>query len=219
MELNIDIILADLKEGKVKRTQQNLEKLNDTLKKYAESGQRDFSITKIGLVSAADGGLAYEALRATRNEHYRTLIKAWAATCNTSIQKPLSGTSRSKSVPADYKLLERIPDLAVRALFGQIIAERNRYRNEVNLLKQHANIIIDKRPVRQFHTTSESTVAVLPSLSGILTKSAQTTCQYHHRQTPRAAVSNDTRIYGGGITVPVRNSHPLRKESPGVFHI
>ncbi len=76
MELNIDIILADLKDGKVKRTQQNLEKLNDTLKKYVESGQRDFSITKIGLVSAADGGLAYEALRATRNEHYRTLIKA-----------------------------------------------------------------------------------------------------------------------------------------------
>ncbi|VCZ88390.1 hypothetical protein BANRA_05407 [Klebsiella pneumoniae] len=94
MELNIDIILADLKEGKVKRTQQNLGKLNDTLKKYAESGQRDFSITKIGLVSAADGGLAYEALRmATRNEHYRTLIKARAATCNTSIQKPLSGTN------------------------------------------------------------------------------------------------------------------------------
>lgn len=56
-------------------------------------------------------------------------------------------------------------------MFGQIIAERNRYRNEVNLLKQHANIIIDKRPVRQFHTTSESTVAVLPSLSGILTHS------------------------------------------------
>lgn len=27
MELNIDIILADLKEGKVKRTQQNLESL------------------------------------------------------------------------------------------------------------------------------------------------------------------------------------------------
>ena len=105
MELNIDIILADLNDGKVKRTKQNLEKLNDTLQNYVESGQRDFSITKIGLVSAADGGLAYEALRATRNEHYRTLIKAWAATCNTSIQKPLSGTSRSKSVPADYKLL------------------------------------------------------------------------------------------------------------------
>lgn len=52
MELDIDVILADLKEGKVPRTQQNLDKLNDTLKAYAESGQRDFSITQIGRVSA-----------------------------------------------------------------------------------------------------------------------------------------------------------------------
>ncbi len=55
MELNIDVILADLKEGKVPRTQQNLDKLNDILKSYAESGQRDFSITQIGRVSAERG--------------------------------------------------------------------------------------------------------------------------------------------------------------------
>lgn len=178
MELDIDIILADLKEGKVSRTQQNLDKLNGTLKKYAESGQRDFSITKIGRVSAADGGLAYEALRATRNEHYRILIKAWAARCNTNIRKPLSNTSRSKSIPADYKLLERIPDPAIRALFGQIIAERNRYRNEVNLLKQHANIVIDRRPGLQFDGTSEPAMQVLTSLSGILTASEKKALEY-----------------------------------------
>lgn len=178
MELDIDVILADLKEGKVPRTQQNLDKLNDMLKVYAESGQRDFSITQIGRVSAENGGLAYEALRATRNKHYRTLIEAWAAKCNTSTKKPLSNTSRSKYIPADNKLLERIPDLAVRALFGQIIAERNRYRNEVNLLKQHANIIIDKRPVRQFDTTAEPSVEVLPSLSGVLTESEKKALAY-----------------------------------------
>ncbi|WP_210442224.1 gamma-mobile-trio protein GmtX [Vibrio crassostreae] len=178
MELDIDVILADLKEGKVPRTQQNLDKLNDMLKVYAESGQHDFSITQIGRVSAENGGLAYEALRATRNKHYRTLIEAWAAKCNTSTKKPLSNTSRSKYIPADNKLLERIPDLAVRALFGQIIAERNRYRNEVNLLKQHANIIIDKRPVRQFDTTAEPSVEVLPSLSGVLTESEKKALAY-----------------------------------------
>ncbi|MBO0180140.1 gamma-mobile-trio protein GmtX [Vibrio parahaemolyticus] len=178
MELDIDVILADLKEGKVPRTQQNLDKLNDTLKAYAESGQRDFSITQIGRVSAENGGLAYEALRATRNKHYRTLIEAWAAKCNTNTKKPLSNASRSKSIPADNKLLERIPDPAVRALFGQIIAERNRYRKEVNLLKQHANITIDKRPVRQFDTTAEPSVEVLPSLSGVLIESEKRALAY-----------------------------------------
>jgi hypothetical protein len=168
MVLDIDVILADLKDGKVPRTQQNLDKLNEILKTYAASGQRDFSITQMGRVSAAEGGPGYEALRATRNKHYRALIEAWAAICKTNTKKPLSNTSRSKSIPADNKLLERIPDPAVRALFGQIIAERNRYRKEVNLLKQHANITIDKRPVRQFDTTADPSVEVLPSLTGLL---------------------------------------------------
>lgn len=178
MDINIEVILADLKDGKVPRTQQNLDKLNDILKSYAESGQRDFSITQMGRVSAAEGGPGYEALRATRNMHYRALIETWAQKCNTNTKKPLSSTSRSKSIPQDNKLLERIPDPAVRALFGQIIAERNRYRKEVNLLKQHANITIDKRPVSQFDISAESNVEVLPSLSGILTESEKKSLAY-----------------------------------------
>ena len=74
MELNIDIILADLKDGKVPRTQQSLDKLNGILQAYAEAGQRDFSITQIGRVSAAEDGPGYESLRATHHKHYRTLI-------------------------------------------------------------------------------------------------------------------------------------------------
>lgn len=178
MELNIDIILADLKDGKVPRTQQALDKLNSILKYYAGSGQRDFSITQIGRVSAAEGGPGYEALRATRNKHYRDLIEAWAQKCQTSTKKPLAPSSRSNSIPTDNKLLERIPDVAVRALFGQIIAERNRYRNEVNLLKQHANIIIDKRPVRQVDVAAEQTVQVLPAFSKVLNETEKKALAY-----------------------------------------
>ena len=200
MDINIDIILADLKDDKVPRTQKNLDKLNDILKAYIESGQRDFSIAQMGRVSAAGGGPGYEALRATKNKHYRTLIEAWAAKCKTTTKKPLSPTSRSKSVPQDNKLLERIPDPAVRALFGQIIAERNRYRKEVNLLKQHANITIDKRPVRQFDASAEPSVEVLPSLSGILTESEKKALAYaisdecmekHNWQTTQAGQVKD----------------------------
>ena len=133
MELNIDVILEDLKDGKVPRTQQNLDKLNSILEEYAKAGQKDFSITQIGRVSAAESGPGYEALRATRNVHYRTLIEAWA---------------------------------------------RNRYRKEVNLLKQHANITIDKRPVRQFDASAESSIEVLPSLSGVLTESEKKALAY-----------------------------------------
>lgn len=178
MNINIDVILADLKDGKVPRTQKNLDILNAILEAYTKEGQRDFSITQIGRISASQGGPAYEALRATRNTHYRSLIEAWAAKSKTNTKKPLSPTSRSKSVPQDNKLLERIPDAAVRALFGQIIAERNRYLKEVNLLKQHANIVIDKRPVRQFDTSADPVIEVLPSLTGILTESEKKALAY-----------------------------------------
>ncbi|MCU7986707.1 MULTISPECIES: gamma-mobile-trio protein GmtX [Shewanella] len=217
MELDIDVILEDLKDGKVPRTKQNLDTLNTILKAYAESGQEDFSITQIGRISAAKSGPGYEALRATRNAHYRTLIEAWAQKCKTTTKKPLSPTSRSKSVPQDNKLLERIPDPAVRALFGQIIAERNRYRKEVNLLKQHANITIDKRPVRQFDASAEPSVEVLPSLSGILTESEKKALAYaisdecmekHGWQTTQAGQVKDmecnTEIFPRGFATGLR---------------
>lgn len=178
MELNVEIILDDLKDGKSPRTKQNLDKLNEILKNYGEAKQKDFSITQIGRISAGEGGPGYEAIRATRNKHYRDLIEAWAQKCNTNTKSPLMSHSRSKSIPADNKLLERIPDPAVRALFGQIIAERNRYRKQVNMLKQHTNITIDKRPVRQFNSSSEPKVEVLLSLSGVLTESEKKALAY-----------------------------------------
>jgi hypothetical protein len=217
MELNIDVILDDLKDGKVPRTKQNLDTLNSILKAYAESGQKDFSITQIGRISAVDSGPGYEALRATRNTHYRTLIEAWAQKCKTNTKKPLVGHARSKSVPADNKLLERIPDPAVRALFGQIIAERNRYRKEVNLLKQHANITIDKRPVRQFDASVEPSIEVLPSLSGVFTGSEKEALAYaisdecmdkHNWQTTKAGqvkdMEHNTEIFPRGFVTGLR---------------
>ena len=217
MELNIDIILADLKDGKVPRTQKSLDKLNGILQAYAEAGQKDFSITQIGRVSAAEGGPGYESIRATNNKHYRTLIEAWAQKCKTDTKKPLAPHSRSKAIPTDNALLERIPDVAVRALFGQIIAERNRYRNEVNLLKQHANIIIDKRPVRQFDVAADPTVQVLPAFSNILTESEKKALAYsisdkcmeaHGWQTTQAGQVKDmeynTEIFPRGFITGLR---------------
>ena len=217
MELNIDIILADLKDGKVPKTQQSLDKLNGILQAYAEAGQRDFSITQIGRISAAEGGPGYESIRATNNKHYRTLIEAWAQKCKTDTKKPLAPHSRSKTIPTDNALLERIPDAAVRALFGQIIAERNRYRNEVNLLKQHANITIDKRPVRQFDAAAVQAVQVLPAFSNILTESEKQALAYaisgkcmedHGWQTTQAGQVKDmeynTEIFPRGFITGLR---------------
>ncbi|MGX1201148.1 gamma-mobile-trio protein GmtX [Marinobacter sp. MBR-105] len=168
MEIDIDVILEDLKEGKTAKTQQSLDKLNETLSDYYDRGERDFSITTIGRLSAEYGGVGYESIRATANKHYRDLIEAWAAKAKTTTKKPLSIQSRSRRVPQDNQLLERIPDPALRVLFGQIIAERNRYRTQLNILKNQAEVVIDKRPVRQLEASAEPSVELLPSLKGIV---------------------------------------------------
>lgn len=169
MEINIDVILEDLKEGKASKTHRSLDKLNETLRNYYERGERDFSITTIGRISAEDGGVGYQSIRATANTHYRRLIEAWAAKAKTTTKKPLSNQSRSRRVPQDNQLLERIPDPALRVLFGQIIAERNRYRTEVNILKHQAEVVIDKRPARYLNEdVNPSAGELLPSLKGMV---------------------------------------------------
>jgi len=178
MNVDVNAVLDTLKDGKSAKTQASLEKLHETLKDYFDSGKRDFSITTIGRVSGESGGLGYQSIRATANKHYRDLIEAWAAKAHTTTKKPPSTTPRATG--QDYKLLERIDDTAVRALFGQIIRERDRYKSEANMLKNQTKIIIDKRPVSAPLAQSESTVELLPSLTGICSegeiKALQSVC-------------------------------------------
>lgn len=165
MNIDIDAVLDTLKDGKTAKTQTSLAKLSQTLKRYYESGARDFSVTTIGRVSADNGGVGYQSIRATANKHYRDLIEAWAAKAQTTIKKPPVGSA--KKTGRDYQLLERIDDTAVRALFGQIIRERDRYKSEANMLKNQTQIIIDKRPTAFTESRPGSGLEFLPSLKAI----------------------------------------------------
>ena len=172
MTVDIAAVLGELKDGQTPRTQKTLDKLNIILEEYYHDGQKDFSVTTIGRLSARKRGPGYQSLRATKNKHYRLLIEAWATKAGTDMKKPLAEHSRSRETPNDFNLLERINDPALRALFGQVIAERNRYRKEVNLLKQQANVVIDRRPVQQPEPTtisSDRKVQVMSAMTDLLT--------------------------------------------------
>ncbi|WP_339753420.1 gamma-mobile-trio protein GmtX [uncultured Marinobacter sp.] len=178
MTIDIDAVLEALKDGKTERTKASLDKLNQAIANYYKSGARDFSITKIGRVSQESGGIGYESIRATANKHYRDLIEAWASKARTTTKKPPKSTGKQNG--RDYQLLERIDDTAVRALFGQIIRERDRYKSEANMLKNHTKIIIDKRPTAFTEPQSKARVELLPSLKGICSdneiKALRTVC-------------------------------------------
>ena len=179
MTIDMGAVLEGLKEGQHPRTQKSLDQLNDILKTYHDAGHRDFSVTAIGRVSASHKGLGYQSLRATKNPHYRRLIEAWATKAGTDMKRPLVEAERSHKSPADFDLLQRLDDPALRALFGQVIAERNRLRQEVKLVKQHANVVIDKRPVQHFKPVEESDgVQIMPAMTNLLSPPMVESLQY-----------------------------------------
>lgn len=45
----------------------------------------------------------------------------------------------------DEDLLRKIDDHALRGVLGAIVAERNRLRSELALLRAHANFVVDRR--------------------------------------------------------------------------
>jgi len=45
----------------------------------------------------------------------------------------------------DQHILDSIEDPVIRAVIGSLIAERNKYRDQLNVLKANADIVIDRR--------------------------------------------------------------------------
>ncbi|MGP4945290.1 gamma-mobile-trio protein GmtX, partial [Pseudoalteromonas nigrifaciens] len=168
---NINVILEDLKMGKTSRTQDSLNKLNALLEARFNAGEKDYSIATIGRVSKAEGGVGTVSIRNKTGEHFRLLIDAWATKANTTMKKPPVPQSRLLDVPSDMDLLKRLDDPAMRAVFGQIIAEKNKLKAENRILKQSAEVVVDMRPNQIVHAeqvTQQDTIEVLPSLDGLL---------------------------------------------------
>ena len=143
--LSPDDLLERLKANAHPRTCKSLDKLHQILSDYFDSRGKDWCLTTIGRISTAAGGPRYPSLRATCNQHYRDLIAAWAEKAGTTMKKPLLAKEKNY-FPTDEELLKKIPDVALRSVFGQILAERARLRREVLLLKQETEIIVDMRP-------------------------------------------------------------------------
>ena len=141
-EVNIDALLVCLKQNKTKRTQNSLDKLNALLRQRFKQGENDYSLASISKASKADGGVSESTIRNATGEHFRKLITAWATKANRSLKKPKLSRQAAQD-NSDYKLLTRIDDPALRAVFGQIITERNKLKAENNRLKNLSNVVLN----------------------------------------------------------------------------
>lgn len=163
--VDAQLIFEDLKAQATTRQAKSITILNQVLKAQYDGGERNFSIAEIARLSAERGGPTAQTIRNKTGLVFRQLIEAWATQAGATMKAPVNTFVKSNKVPKDYDLLQKLPDPALRAVFGQIIAERNRFRNELNTLKAHSELIIDKRPIQNFEQTAENGgVQILPAL-------------------------------------------------------
>ena len=164
--VDAQLIFEDLKSKASTRQAKSLDILNEVLKAQYDARHHNFSIAEIARLSVDRGGPSASTIRNKTGLIFRQLIEAWAAQAGTTMKLPANTIANGKRVPKDNELLTLIEDPVVRAVFGQIIAERNRFRNELNTLKANSNLMIDLRPKHKPNRTMHSgTVQVLPALT------------------------------------------------------
>jgi hypothetical protein len=135
-----DELLEQLKANANPRKQKNLDIIHAVCREQYERGSKDFSVATISRIAQQHGGPVTSTIHNKTGDDFKGLIKAWAS--------HTGGVTRKVRKPTNnpvWDVLDRIPDPAVRSVMGAVLAENKKLRGEVNLLKQHANLVIDYR--------------------------------------------------------------------------
>lgn len=160
-DIHPDAVLESLlaKGGRSQRLG-NLRKMHDLCRKQHEQGSRDFSLPTIGRLAEAEGIMKGRALYNTQSTDYRALLGAWAAYAGPPAPK-------SPKVPASHAYLMRIEDPAIRAIMQATIAERDKLKAQLNMLKSHTQLTIDRRPVGEVASPSAGAQTVIMASAAV----------------------------------------------------
>jgi hypothetical protein len=155
----------------------NLAKIHELCRKQHETGARDFSLPAIGRLAEGEGIMKGRALYNAQSADYKTLIAAWAVYAGPPTPKP-------PKTLASHEYLMRIDDPAIRSIMQAIIAERDKLKSQLNVLKANAQVTVDRRPLgATVSSASGSQPVAVVALSAQLTPS--------EREALQKAVSTD----------------------------
>ena len=163
-DIHPDAVLESLlaKGGRSNR-RAGLAKMQELCRRQHETGSRDFSMPAIGRLAEAEGIMKGRALYNAQSADYRALIEAWAAYAGPPAPKP-------PKTLASHEYLMRIEDPAIRSIMQAIIAERDKLKAQLNVLKANTQVTVDRRPLG-------ATIAAAPGTQPVtvLVPSAQLT--------------------------------------------
>jgi hypothetical protein len=177
-DIHPDAVLESLlaKGGRSNR-RANLAKMHELCRRQHEAGSRDFSLPGIGRLAEAEGIMKGRALYNAQSADYKALIEAWAAYAGPPEPKP-------PKTLASHEYLMRIEDPAIRSIVQAIIAERDKLKAQLNVLKANTQVTVDRRPLGATITAAPGAQPVT-----VLAMAAQLTPS--EREALRKAVSAD----------------------------
>lgn len=157
-----DDLLEQLKSSANMRKQKNLDLIHAVCREQYERGSKDFSVATISRIAQERGGPAPSTIHNKTGDDFKGLIKAWASHTGGVTRKVRKMTNNPV-----WDVLDRIPDPAVRSVMGAVLAENKKLRGQVNLLKQHAEIVIDYRDKSNDSSGAAQTGEYLPANVGL----------------------------------------------------
>lgn len=149
-----DAVLESLLAKAVRSNRRaNLAAMHEICRRQHETNSRDFSLPAIGRLAEAGGILKGRALYNAQSADYRSLIEAWAAYAGPPVPKP-------PKTLASHEYLMRIEDPAIRSIMQAIIADRDKLKAQLNVLKAHTQLTVDRRPLGANVATAPDTQPV-----------------------------------------------------------
>lgn len=155
-----DELLEQLKANATIRKARNLDIIHAVCREQHERGSTDFSVATISRIAQERGGPVKSTIHNKTGDDFKGLIKAWADHTGGVTRKV-----RKVSENPVYAVLDKIPDPAVRAVMGAVLAENKKLRGEVNLLKANTEVVIDRTTKQP--TEPKETIQILPASTGL----------------------------------------------------
>lgn len=155
-----DELLKQLKANATPRKAKNLDIIHAVCREQYERGSTDFSVATISKIAQERGGPVKSTIHNKTGDDFKGLIKAWADHTGGVTRKV-----RKVNENPVYAVLDKIPDPAVRAVMGAVLAENKKLRGEVNLLKANTEVIIDQ--TQRISNAPKEIIQILPASTGL----------------------------------------------------